>query len=89
MDAMAKFVSNHNVEKIGGSTPMEAVTVSSNGTLAGYFVSPLEYDQLRRDIRRNFKIAELTDEEFAQLEAAARMDSRHNHLNNLLEPDAK
>ena len=33
-------------------------------------------------MRRSFDIAELTDEEFAELEAAARMDSRHDHLDD-------
>lgn len=67
----------------------ETVPVSSNGTLAGLFVSPHEYEQLRRGMRRSFDIAELSDEEFAELEAQARMDPRHDHLNKLLEPDPK
>ena len=39
----------------------EAVAVSSNGTLAGYFVSPREYEELRRlkGMRRIFDAAEL------------------------------
>jgi hypothetical protein len=41
------------------------------------------------EMRRSFDIAELTDEEFAELEAAAHMDPRHDHLNRLLEPDPK
>ena len=35
-------------------------------------MSPHEYEQLRRGMRRSFDIAELTDQEFAELEAAAR-----------------
>jgi hypothetical protein len=65
----------------------EAVPVSSNGTLAGYFVSPHEYEELRRlkGMRRSFDIAELSDEEFAEIEAAARMDPRHEYLNKILD----
>ena len=63
--------------------------VSNNGTLAGYFLSPREYEQLRRGMRRSFDIVELTEEEFAQHELAGRMDPRHDHLNKLLEPDPK
>jgi hypothetical protein len=83
----AEFVRNFGRYKL--QAQREAVPVSSNGTLAGYFVSPHEYEQLRRGMRRSFDIAELTDEEFAQLEARAHMDPRHDHLNKLLEPDPK
>jgi hypothetical protein len=66
----------------------EAVPVSRNGTLAGYFVSPHEYEERRRlkIMRRSFNIAELSDEEFEEIEAAARMDPRHEHLNKILDP---
>jgi len=40
-------------------------------------------------MRRSFDIAELTDEEFAGREAAARMDPRHDHLDKLLDEDPK
>jgi hypothetical protein len=83
----AEFVRNFGRYKL--QAQREAVPVSSNGTLAGYFVSPHEYERLRRGIRRSFDIVELTDEEFSQLEAAARMDPRHDRLNKLLEPDPK
>ena len=68
----------------------EAVPVSSNGTLAGYFVATHEYEELRKlkNMRRRFLTAELSDEEVEQI-AASRMDSRHDHLNALLEPDPK
>src|SRR5208283_3740484 len=62
----------------------EAVPVSSNGTLAGYFVSPHEYEELRRlkGMRRSFDTAELSDQEFEAI-ASARMDPRHDHLNSV------
>lgn len=65
----------------------EAVPVSSNGTLAGYFVSPQEYDELRklRGMRRRFQTAELSDEEVDRI-AATRMDPRHDHLDKMLDP---
>lgn len=65
----------------------EAVPVSSNGTLAGYFVAPHEYEELQklRSMRRHFRTAELSDEEVEQI-ASARMDPRHDHLNSLLDP---
>lgn len=65
----------------------EAVPVSSNGTLAGYFVSPQEYEELRqlKGMRRRFLTADLSDEEVEQI-ASSRMDSRHDHLDRLLDP---
>lgn len=65
----------------------EAVAVSSNGTLAGYFVAPHEYEELRKlkGMRRRFLTAELSDEEVEQI-AGSRMDPRHDHLNQLLDP---
>jgi hypothetical protein len=66
----------------------EAVPVSSNGTLAGYFVGPQEYEELLKlkAMRRRFLTAELSDAEAEEI-AASRMDARHDHLNKLLEPD--
>ncbi len=68
----------------------EAVPVSSNGTLAGYFVATHEYEELRKlkNMRRRFLTAELSDAEVEQI-ASSRMDSRHDHLNALLEPEPK
>lgn len=68
----------------------EAVPVSSNGTLAGYFVATQEYEELRelRDMRRRFQTAELSDAEVEEI-ASSRMDARHDRLNALLEPEAK
>ena len=64
-----------------------AVAVSSNGTLAGYFVAPHEYEELRKlqGMRRRFLTAELSDEEAERI-ASTRMDARHDHLNRLLDP---
>jgi hypothetical protein len=65
----------------------EAVPVSSNGALAGYFCAPHEYDELRKlkGMRRRFLTAELSDEEAERI-AASRMDPRHDPLNKLLDP---
>jgi len=65
----------------------EAVAVSSNGTLAGYFVSPHEYEELRKlkGLRRRFLTADLSEEEAEQI-ASSRMDPRHDHLDRLLDP---
>jgi hypothetical protein len=66
----------------------EAVPVSSDGRIAGYFVGPEEYEQFRRfqSKRRSFATVDLPD---AAVEAigASRMDERHVHLNALLAED--
>lgn len=65
----------------------EAIPVSSNGTLAGYFVAPHEYEELQKlkAMRRRFQTAELSDAEVDAI-ASARMDPRHDHVNQLLDP---
>lgn len=82
----AEFARNFGRYKL--QAQREAVAVSSNGTLAGYFVSPHEYEALRklRGMRRRFKTAELTDEEVERI-ASSRMDPRHDHLDKLLDAD--
>lgn len=82
----AEFARNFGRYKL--QAQREAVAVSSNGTLAGYFVAPHEYEELRRlkAMRRRFRTAELSDEEAEQI-ASARMDTRHNHLDKLLDPE--
>ena len=57
----AEFARNFGRYKM--QAQREAVPVSSNGTLAGYFVSPHEYEELRRlkGMRRSFDTAELSD----------------------------
>jgi len=80
----------HNFGRYKLEAQRAAVPVSSHGTLVGYFVSAQEYEELRRlkGMRKSFRTAELSDEEF-ELIASARMDPRHDHLNKLLEPDPK
>jgi hypothetical protein len=80
----AEFARNFGRYKL--QAQREAVPVSSNGTLAGYFVAPHEYEELQklRSMRRRFRTAELSDEEVEQI-ASARMDPRHDHLNSLLD----
>lgn len=82
----AEFARNFGRFKL--QAQREAVAVSSNGTLAGYFVAPHEYEELDRlkSMRRRFLTAQLPDED-VERSAAARMDVRHDPLNRLL--DAK
>jgi hypothetical protein len=81
----AEFARNFGRYKM--QAQREAVPVSSNGTLAGYFVAPQEYEELLRlrGMRRRFQTAELSDEDVDQI-ASSRMDPRHDHLNALMEP---
>jgi hypothetical protein len=81
----AEFARNFGRSKM--QAQREAVPVSSNGRLAGYFVAPQEYEELRKlkGMRRRFQTADLSDEEVAQI-ASSRMDQRHDHLNELLDP---
>jgi hypothetical protein len=81
----AEFARNFGRYKL--QAQREAIPVSSNGTLAGYFVAPQEYEELQklRSMRRRFLTAELSDEEVERI-SAARMDSRHDHLNEILDP---
>ena len=84
----AEFARNFGRYKL--QAQREAVPVSSNGTLAGYYVATHEYEELRklRAMRRRFLTAKLSDEEIEQI-ASSRMDPRHDHLDKLLEPDPK
>jgi hypothetical protein len=68
----------------------EAVPVSSNGVLAGYFVAPHDYEALQKlkGLRRRFQTAELSDEEAERI-ASSRMDARHDHLTTLLDPKSR
>ena len=81
----AEFARNFGRYKL--QAQREAVPVSSNGTLAGYFVGPQEYEELQKlkAMRRRFRTAELSDAEVEQI-ASARMDPRHDRLNTLLDP---
>lgn len=81
----AEFARNFGRYKL--QAQRKAVPVSSNGTLAGYFVAPHEYEELHKlkGMRRRFLTGELSDEEVERI-ASSRMDSRHDHLNALLDP---
>ena len=81
----AEFARNFGRYKM--QAQREAVPVSSNGTLAGYFVAPQEFEELQKlkGMRRRFQTSELSDEE-VELIASSRMDTRHDHLNELLDP---
>jgi hypothetical protein len=65
----------------------EAIAVSSHGSITGYFVAPDEFEEFRRfkQHRRSFATAELPDEK-AQAIGSSRMDSRHAHLDSMLDP---
>lgn len=65
----------------------EAVAVSSHGRVTGYFISPDEYEEFKRfrDSRRSFATAELPEEKVKAIRAS-RMDQRHAHLNDMLDP---
>ena len=65
----------------------EAVAVSSHGQITGYFVGPDEYEEFKRfrESRRSFATAELPEEKFEAIRRS-RMDPRHAHLDNLLDP---
>lgn len=64
----------------------EALAVSSHGRVTGYFVAADEYEAFRRfrESRRSFATAELSDEK-ANAVSASRMDTRHAHLDTMLE----
>ena len=65
----------------------ETVAVSSHGQITGYFVGPDEYEEFKRfrDSRRSFATAELPEEKVTAIRAS-RMDKRHAHLNDMLDP---
>jgi hypothetical protein len=66
---------------------LEAVAVSSNGSITGYFVAADEYEEFRRfkQRRRSFATADLPEDK-AQAIGASRMNDRHAHLDTTLEP---
>jgi hypothetical protein len=65
----------------------EAVAVSSHGQITGYFVGPDEYEEFKRfrDSRRSFATTELPEEKVEAIRTS-RMDTRHAHLDKLLDP---
>ncbi len=66
----------------------EAVAVSSHGQITGYFVRPDEYENFLRfkNHRRSFATRDLPEETVEAI-LAARMDSRHDHLNALMDEE--
>jgi hypothetical protein len=65
----------------------EVVAVSSHGRITGYFVGPDEYEEFKRfqESRRSFATAELPEEKVEAI-GTSRMDARHAHLNDMLDP---
>jgi hypothetical protein len=63
-----------------------AVPVSSHGHITGYFVPPDEYEEFERfrAQRRSFATVDLAEDKIRAV-AASRMDTRHDHLNALLD----
>jgi PHD/YefM family antitoxin component YafN of YafNO toxin-antitoxin module len=65
----------------------EPVAITSYGRISGYFVSAREYEELRRlreFERRVYRLKGLPPE-VAEAIKKAKMDSAHDHLNELLE----
>jgi hypothetical protein len=64
-----------------------AVAVSSHGSITGYFVPPEQFEEFERfrSQCRSFATAELSDEQIHAI-VNSRMDSRHDHLDALLDP---
>jgi hypothetical protein len=65
-----------------------AVAVSSHGSITGYFVPADQYEEFERfrAQRKSFAIADLPNETIKAI-ANTRMDSRHNHLNALIDSE--
>jgi prevent-host-death family protein len=67
----------------------EPVAVTSHGRAMGYFISTLEYEELQRLRvygRRSRAVADMTEEEIAQI-AASRMSPEYDYLNALLDEE--
>lgn len=65
----------------------EPVAITSHGRISGYFISEREYQELqrlRKFERRVFRIKDLPAE-IAKAIEASKMDSKHDHLNALLD----
>jgi len=65
----------------------ETVAVSSHGQITGYFIGADEYEEFKRfrESRRSFATAELSEDKVKAI-GASRMDSRHKHLDRMLDP---
>ena len=67
----------------------EAVAVSSHGRVTGYFVGPADYEafiQFQEMLPKSFTTAELSSDKVEAI-AASGMDSRHDHLDALMDPE--
>jgi hypothetical protein len=62
------------------------VAVSSHGQITGYFVGPDEYEEFKRfrESRRSFATVDLPEAKVKAI-GASRMDTRHAHLDALLD----
>ncbi len=63
------------------------VAVTNHGRTTGYFVSPEDYrefQKLKAMARRSIRVVDLS-EDMAKAIRAARMDTKYNYLNDLLE----
>jgi len=65
----------------------EAIAVSSHGQITGYFVGADEYEEFKRfrDRHRTFATADLPEKKVKAI-GASRMDTRHKHLDKMLDP---
>jgi PHD/YefM family antitoxin component YafN of YafNO toxin-antitoxin module len=81
----SEFTKNFGRYKIRAQR--EAVAVSSHGQIAGYFVGAHEYEELLKlkENRQSFATTDLSGEEVKAI-TSSRMDPRHDHLNELLDP---
>jgi prevent-host-death family protein len=67
----------------------EPVAITSHGRPTGYFISPVEFEELQRLkalVRRSRAVADLSEQEIHQI-TASRMDTEHDHLNALLDEE--
>ncbi|HVH76081.1 MAG TPA: type II toxin-antitoxin system Phd/YefM family antitoxin [Stellaceae bacterium] len=64
-----------------------AVAVSSHGRITGYFIGPDEYEEFLRfqESRRSFATVDLPEEKVEAIRRS-RMDARHAHLDEILDP---
>lgn len=67
----------------------EPIEVRSHDKVTGYYVSPEDYDRMQRILaaaRRAYHPSELPQHVKAAI-SSARMDPRHDHLNELLKAE--
>jgi PHD/YefM family antitoxin component YafN of YafNO toxin-antitoxin module len=62
----------------------EVIAVTSHGRTSGYFMSEQEYKLLMSQSRQAYHVSELSETTLAAI-ATAQMDSRHDHLNALMD----